>query len=191
MNPAPSAEELMARVARRDASALEQLYDEYSGAALGLALRMLGDRTVAEEVVQESFWRVWRRAETFEPDRRFLTWLFSIVHHLAIDELRKRRGRASSVELDADPDQAWDLPDEGMNVEETAWSNVAGEQVRAAMARLPQAQRTVIELAYFEGLTHQEIADRLNEPLGTVHTRARLGLLKLAEILNDLKVNER
>ncbi len=183
--------DLMTRVAARDKRALEELYDRYSAAALGLALKMLGERNTAEEIVQEAFWRVWKRATTFELGRgQFTAWLFGIVHNLAIDEMRRRRVRPNTISTDTEEDAILDLPDRNMDVAEAAFSSVTGEQVRLALKGLPDAQRNVIELAYFEGLTHQEIATRLNEPIGTIHTRARLALQKLRETLLPLQLDE-
>jgi RNA polymerase sigma-70 factor (ECF subfamily) len=183
--------ELMARVARQDKLALEELYDRYAAAALGLALKMLGERNTAEEIVQEAFWRVWKRGSTFELQRgQFTGWLFGIVHNLAIDEMRRRRVRPNTVSTDVEDDAILDLPDVNMDVAESAFSSVTGEQVRLALKNLPEAQRRVLELAYFEGLTHQEIATRLNEPIGTIHTRARLALQKLRESLMPLRLDE-
>lgn len=181
---------LMARVAQQDRRALEQLYDNYAAAAMGLALKMLGERNTAEEIVQEAFWRVWKRASTFELQRgQFTAWLFGIVHNLAIDELRRRRVRPNTVSTDAEDDSILELPDHAVDVAESAFQRVTGEQVRLALRELPDAQRSVIELAYFEGLTHQEIAARLDEPIGTIHTRARLALQKLRETLMPLQVD--
>lgn len=183
--------ELMARVAQRDKRALEELYKQYAAAALGLALKMLGERNAAEEIVQEAFWRVWKRATTFELGRgQFTAWLFGIVHNLAIDEMRRRRVRPNTISTDTEEDALLELPDTEMDVAETAFAHVKGEQVRLALNKLPDAQRSVIELAYFEGLTHQEIAARLNEPIGTIHTRARLALQKLRELLLALQLDE-
>lgn len=182
--------DLMARVAQRDKRALEQLYDRYAAAAMGLALKMLGERNTAEEIVQEAYWRVWKRASTFELQRgQFTAWLFGIVHNLAIDEMRRRRVRPNTVSTDADDESILDLPDHQADVAESALQLVTGERVRLALKELPDAQRSVIELAYFEGLTHQEIAARLNEPIGTIHTRARLALQKLRETLMPLQVD--
>jgi len=183
--------ELMARVAGRDKRALEVLYDRYASAAMGLALRMTAERNIAEEIVQEAFWRVWKRASTFDLGRgQFSTWLFGIVHNLAIDELRRRKVRPNTVSTDTEDDSILELPDEATDVAETVLQTVTGEQVRLALNGLPAAQRSVIELAFFEGLTHQEIASRLNEPIGTVHTRARLALLKLRETMLSLKPDQ-
>lgn len=183
--------ELMARVAGRDKRALELLYDRYAAAAMGLALRMTTERNTAEEIVQEAFWRVWKRAATFDLGRgQFSAWLFGIVHNLAIDEMRRRKVRPSTVSTDTEDDAILELPDEQTDVAETVLQAVTGEQVRLALDGLPAAQRSVIELAFFEGLTHQEIAAHLNEPIGTVHTRARLALQKLRETMLSLKPDE-
>lgn len=181
----------MTRVSARDKHALEELYDRYSAAALGLALKMLGERNAAEEIVQEAFWRVWKRAATFELGRgQFTAWLFGIVHNLAIDEMRRRRVRPNTISTDIEDDAMLELPDREMDVAEAAFASVTGEQVRRALSSLPDAQRSVIELAYFEGLTHQEIAARLDQPIGTIHTRARLALQKLRETLMPMRLDE-
>lgn len=181
----------MARVAKQDKRALEELYTRYSGSAMGLALRMMGERNSAEELVQEAFWRVWRRAGTFELQRgQFAPWLLGIVHNLAVDEMRRRRVRPNTFSTDANDETLMELPDRDVDVAETAFINVTAAQVRAALRQLPETQRDVIELAYFEGLTHQEIAARLNEPLGTIHTRARIALQHLRQALAPLQLDK-
>jgi len=179
--------ELAARVARRDRAAFALIYDRYAAKAFGLVLRLLGDRAVSEDVLQEAFWRVWQRADTFDASRAsFSSWLLSITHHCAIDELRRRRTRTKpdDIELDAPDDgETRDVADPETDVSESAWAGLVRDHVRQAIIQLPDAQRRVIELAYFGGLTRQEIAAQLKEPLGTVHTRARLGLSKLKELL--------
>lgn len=183
--------ELMARVVEGDRRALETLYDRSASSALGLALKILGERALAEEVVQEAFWRVWQRSSTFVAGRgQFNAWLLGIVHNLCIDELRRRRSRPVMASTDSEDDEILDLPDEAMDVAETAFQRVTGQQVRTAIQSLPEAQRQVIELAFYEGLTHQEIAERLTEPVGTVHTRARLALQKLRESLQSLHLDQ-
>lgn len=182
--------DLMARVANRDKRALEELYARHASAAFGLALRMMGERNSAEDLVQEAFWRVWRRAGTFELQRgQFAPWLLGIVHNLAIDEMRRRRARPNALSTDADDEALMELPDRDADVVETVLVQVNAAQVRAALRELPDAQRQVIELAYYDGLTHQEIAARLNEPLGTVHTRARLALQRLRQNLLPLHLD--
>lgn len=176
-------EQLMARVAGGEAAALEMLYDRYGPAAMGLALRITGYRATAEEVVQETFWRVWRKADSFHTQRgAFSSWVFSIVRNQSIDVLRRRKVSARAA--DSEDDQAVEqIPDPAADVAESVWQGVRHQQVRAAIAALPAEQRRVIELAYFRGLTRQEIAKATGEPLGTIHTRARLALQKLREAL--------
>ncbi len=157
----PSDSELAARMAQRDRAAFEQLYDRYASKAFGLVLRLLGDRAVSEDVLQESFWRAWQRASTYDPSRAsFSSWMLSIAHHTAIDELRRRRTRTKpdDVELDAMQDgETRDIADGQTDVAETAWSNVVSDQVRGAMKELPEAQRRIIELAYFGGYTAKRL----------------------------------
>lgn len=180
-------EVLIMRVIARNRDAFSMLYDRYAGRALGFATRIVGDQTLAEDVIQEAFWRVWLRAVTFDPSRASLsTWLMGIVHHCAVDELRRQRARISPVGIEAadyDPQLARDVT---TDVVEQAWLRMTCEQVRQALAKLPVAQRAVIELVFFAGCSRQEIAKWLNEPLGTVHTRARLGMLKLKDMLAPL-----
>ncbi len=175
-------EQLLAMVSRQNVRALETLYNRYSPRALGLALRILQDRDLAEQVVQDAFWRVWRKAEQYEQKKgRFSTWLFTIVHNLAIDLIRQRRG---SVSLD-EPEQAETIESQAADsdMDETISRELDGAQIRAALQSIPDTQREVIELVYFEGLSHRQVAKKLSTPLGTVHTRARLGIQKLRELL--------
>ncbi|RIK41207.1 MAG: RNA polymerase subunit sigma-70 [Chloroflexi bacterium] len=170
----------MARLRSGDDAALGELYDRYSGPAFALALRMLGERGVAEDVVQEAFLSVWRRASTFDTERGSVrAWLLSIVRNAAIDRTRGRnRQRQGDVALD---DVAYRL------AADDVWSEVAQrlerERVRAALRELPSEQRETLELAYFGGMTQAEIAARTGEPLGTVKSRARLGLRRLERLL--------
>ena len=177
-------EQLMTRVANGDAAALEVLYDRYAALIMGFAFRLLADRALSEEIVQETFWRVWRSAATFDARRGgFAGWLFGIARNLTIDLCRRRKIRPQPL---FDEEQAQPIehaPDPDVDVAETAWISIKRAQVRAALGELPAAQRTVIDLAYFRGMTRQEIAEATGEPLGTIHTRARLALQKLREIL--------
>jgi RNA polymerase sigma-70 factor (ECF subfamily) len=174
---------LLTAIQARDPDALGHLYDQYGRLAFALAYRMLGERGVAEDVVQEAFLNVWRRAESFQPGRGSVrSWLLSIVHNLAID---RRRGRYRR-ELSDLPLEVVDYSLEDANDPfETVAESLAADQVRAALSALPDDQRQAIELAYFAGLTHHEIAERLDAPLGTVKGRLRLGLRKLRAVLGD------
>ncbi|HKZ86070.1 MAG TPA: sigma-70 family RNA polymerase sigma factor [Anaerolineae bacterium] len=177
-------ESLLARAAAGDASALEALYDRYAPVVMGLALKMIGDRAAAEEIVQETFWRVWRNADAFRAQRGTATsWLFGIARNLIIDLCRRRKVRPQPAQSEDEARRVESAADPDSDVPESAWTSIKRRQVRAAMAQLPAAQRRVIELAYFGGMTRQEIAQAIGEPLGTVHTRARLALQKLRESL--------
>jgi RNA polymerase sigma-70 factor, ECF subfamily len=170
---------LIARVEARDADALSALYDMYAARLLGLAARILGDTGEAEEVLQEVFLFVWRAAATFDPARgSVLAWLLVATRSRAIDRLRTRRpaARAGLIRVDRVPDKP-DPRDVEADSATREWETLC----RAAIAELPPEQRLALELAYFEGLTHQEISQKTSTPLGTVKTRVRLGLMKLKD----------
>jgi RNA polymerase sigma-70 factor (ECF subfamily) len=180
-----SDEQLMQQVAAANPDALEALYDRYAPTVMGLAVKLIGEPSAAEEIVQEAFWRVWRNAASFERQRgAFSGWLFGIARNLAIDFFRRRRVRPQPVSDDADEQRIDRMSDPDADVPEAAWLAIQRTQVRAAMQGLPAAQRSVIEMAYYRGMTRQEIAEATGEPLGTIHTRARLALQKLREALS-------
>lgn len=178
-------EALVRRLVDGDPTALATLYDRYAGVAFSLLFRMLGDRTVAEEVLQEVFLRVWQRAATYRDSRgRFAPWLLAIAHHLAIDELRRRRRQPARVTDQEATERTLALvPDPAPDVAEATGAREERERIEAALATLPAAQRLALELAYFDGYSQTEIAARLGQPLGTVKTRIRLGLRKLRDLL--------
>lgn len=180
--------EWMRRIRERDRRALEVLYERYSAKALGLAYKILRDRDLAEEIVLDAFWRVWQRAAQFDLQRgSFATWFYGIVRHLAIDELRRRAVRPTPHD-DEQLETALALDvTRNDDVNETVTRQLDAVHVRNALKALPPSQRQVIHLAYFEGLTRQEIAQKLGQPIGTVHTRARLGLGKLRVLLAHLQ----
>ena len=182
-------ETLAAQVAQGDSAALEALYDRYASTVLGVALKVIGDQGTAEDVLQETFWRVWRSAATFQSQRgSFTSWLFRITRNLAIDAYRRRNTRPQSMTSADDAGTILDqTPDPDADVAEQAQSILKNRQVRKALTALPQVQRQVLELAYFYGMTREEIAEATGEALGTVHTRARLGLQKLREELENEK----
>ena len=180
-----SDEVLAAQVGRGNGAALEALYDRYASTVLGISLKVIGDRAAAEDVLQETFWHVWRSAATYQSQRgSFTGWLFRIARNLAIDAYRRRNVRPQAI-IDADSADALldQTPDPDMDVVDQTQSVLKNRQVRKALASLPRVQRQVIELAYFYGMTRQEIAEATGEALGTIHTRARLGLQKLREEL--------
>ncbi len=180
-----SDETLASQVARGDSGALETLYDRHASTVLAVALKIIGEQTAAEDVLQETFWRAWRSASTYRQERgSFTGWLFRIARNLAIDAYRRRNVRPQTVLEVDEADSLLDrIPDPDSNVAEQAQTALMNQRVRKVLAGLPRAQRQVIELAYFYGMTRQEIAEATGEALGTIHTRARLGLQKIREEL--------
>jgi RNA polymerase sigma-70 factor (ECF subfamily) len=178
--------ELIARVSDGDAKALEVLYDRYNRVVYSFALRIVGDPQIAEELLQEVFFRAWQQGKAFRETRgAFVTWLLSITHNMAIDEVRKRRRRPQKADSEEPELVLAGVPDTSQDVEGEVWLTTLRSTIEGAMALLPAAQREAIELAYFQGLTQREIAERLGEPLGTIKTRMRLGIQKLREHLGD------
>jgi RNA polymerase sigma-70 factor (ECF subfamily) len=176
-----SDEVLIAAFQQRDLAALEEFYDRHHGVAMAIAYRVLEDREVAEDVLQEAFLALWRQADTFRPERGSArSWFLSIVRHRAIDVTRGRVYARERISLDAlklEPS----YPD--------AWQQVGltldRERVKKAVDTLPPEQRETVMLAYFGGFTHPEIAQRTGVPLGTVKGRLRLALQKLRNLLAE------
>ena len=170
---------MLERIAGRDSQALADLYDRYAPVSLALAGRILGDRSEAEDVLQIVFTRVWQEAGRYDASKGSPTsWLLAWVRNGAIDRLRRREALRRASAHAADPGSSG-----GRGVDSS--SDLAEEKARLAraVAELPADQRQVIELAYFEGLSQTQIAQRLGEPLGTVKTRVRLGMNKLRQAL--------
>jgi RNA polymerase sigma-70 factor, ECF subfamily len=169
------------RMARGDGSAVAELYDRHSRAIYSLALRMLTDAAEAEDVVQDVFTQAWRQASRYDAARApVVGWLLVMARARALDRLRARKARISVTALDT---ATIDPADPGLALDQQAISNEEAGRVRAALAALPDGQRETIELAYYKGLSQSDIAERLSQPLGTVKTRMRAGLLKLRDVL--------
>jgi RNA polymerase sigma-70 factor (ECF subfamily) len=181
---APPDEELIARIRWREEPALEAIYDRYSRLIYTIALRIVGDRESAEEVMQDVFQAVWQSAGSFQPTGNFAAWLIGIARHRAIDATRSRRHRARAREdlLDEDRTSGAASPTDAQ-----ADILLLRAMVSAALAELPVAQRQAIELGYYGRLTHTEIAAQLGEPVGTIKSRMRMGLLKLRELLKAME----
>jgi RNA polymerase sigma-70 factor (ECF subfamily) len=182
-------EELMQRLVLRDLTAFRTLYARYSGLVYSAALRVVRDTQIAEDMVQEIFLRIWRKPESYTATRgKFATWLTSVTRNRAVDEVRSR-GRRYRHETASPEEQERELP--GPETDDPALTAELSDQRRlilTALSQLPTEQRQTIELAYFGGLTQQEISERLNQPLGTVKTRIRLGMQKLrAALTPELK----
>jgi RNA polymerase sigma-70 factor (ECF subfamily) len=173
--PRPSDGDLIRRVARRDANAFEMLYRRYARPVFGLALRRLGDRMRAEDAVQEAFAAVWRSARTYKPERGAgAPWLYAVARNAIVDRSRSRSDP---------PGEARDVPASEPGPEERTEAAYVSWRVHRALEELPQKERDVIELAYYGGLSQSEVADFLGIPLGTVKTRTRAGLGRLADLL--------
>ena len=174
-----SDEALVALVDRGNERALAELYDRFGRTAYSVALRILRDQALAEDAVQEAFLTVWRTASRYMPERaKASTWILTMVHHRAVDLVRREERRRTEP-MDDVPEAL------GASTEEIAWLGLQREQVREALARLPDPQREAIELAYYGGFTQSELADRLGEPLGTVKSRMFAGLNRLRDLLSE------
>jgi RNA polymerase sigma-70 factor (ECF subfamily) len=177
--------ELLAMACGGDAEAFEAIYDRHAPAAFSLARRICRDQGVAEDIVQDAFLSLWRGRDRYDAARgQVRTWLLGIVHNSAIDRLRRsgvhERRRASAEGIE-------DRLEAPERTEEEVAQREEATEVRGALCNLPEEQRRVIELAYFDGLTHTQIASMLDQPVGTVKGRMRLGLLKLhAQLSGEL-----
>jgi RNA polymerase sigma-70 factor, ECF subfamily len=171
-------EELMPLVGRKDPEAFEVLYDRHGGAAYSLAYRIVGDRAAAEEVTQEAFISVWRSGARFDAARGSVrSWLLSVVRNRAIDFLRSRAGKAPKLTFD--DDAVLEQRPAVERTEDEALQRETAAEIQGALGKLPGEQSKVIELAYFGGFSHSEIARILGLPMGTVKGRMRLGLEKI------------
>jgi len=166
---------LMERVRARDANAFEALYDAHHRLVYGVAMRMLGDAPGAEDITQAVFIKVWSSPELFRGGN-FAAWIVRVTRNRALDVLRSRATRGESEFPESMP--------ESEGIEEAAFARIDAQRVRAALAALPGEQREPIELGFFSGITHEEIARRSGIPLGTIKTRIRSGLRKLRSVLD-------
>ncbi len=173
--------DVLRRLIERDQAALSQLYQQYSGLVYSIALRVVRNATLAEEVTQDTFLKVWNQPTSWDASRgKFVSWLLTITRYTAIDRLRmeKRRPNQDAVELDDLRMGEYGLTDDPI------WQD--GRLLRSLLERLPPDQVQVIELAFFEGMSHSELAEYLHLPLGTVKTRVRLGLQKLRSLWTEV-----
>ncbi|MGZ4383641.1 MAG: sigma-70 family RNA polymerase sigma factor [Gaiellaceae bacterium] len=173
-----SDEAVVALVARSDEVALAELFDRFGGIAVGLAQRVLRDASLAEDAVQEAFLAVWRGAERFVPERASASaWIMTLVHRRAVDLVRREQRRRTEPLEHVEP------ADSEGSAEDIAWLRLERERIEAALRRLPDPQRELIELAYFGGFTHTELAERLGQPLGTIKSRLFAALSRLRTLL--------
>lgn len=171
---------LIARCAAGDDGALATLYDRYGRSAYGLALRIVRDASLAEDAVQEGFLAVWRGAARFDPARaKASTWLLSLVHHKAVDLVRREEARPANPTAELPETAAAD------DVPRTVLDDLERRRIDVALDLLPVPQREVLVLAYFNGLTQSELAERLGEPLGTIKSRTHAALARLRTLLAE------
>jgi RNA polymerase sigma-70 factor (ECF subfamily) len=183
-------EDLIRAVGRGDTAALETLYDRHVRGCFGLSMKVVRDPLVAEEVVQDVFTKLWSAPQSFSPERgKFSGWLLTLVYNRSVDKLRRMRAHLGHVSLPMDADGAGDqevtaiVADTGPGPDEMAWRKERGVILSGYLGKLPEEQRQAITMAYFEGLTQREIAERLRQPLGTVKTRTRAALAKMRQLL--------
>ncbi|MFN2612742.1 MAG: RNA polymerase sigma factor [Solirubrobacterales bacterium] len=173
-------EDLMPLVGDKDPIAFEVFYDRHGGAAFSLAYRIVGNRNSAEDVAQEAFLSIWRSGARYDRARGSVrSWTLGIVRNRAIDSLRREAGRAPKLHFDADEVLERMPGKQETETETTALRRETARELQGALGELPNDQSKVIELAYFGGFSHSEISEMLNEPLGTVKGRMRLGLEKI------------
>jgi RNA polymerase sigma-70 factor, ECF subfamily len=166
---------LMAALRNGDGNALKALYDKYSNLVYAVALRTLGETSAAEDVLQEVFLQIWRKPESFDPSRgSFPAWLTVLTRNRAIDVHRKRH---PEVDVDEVPITS------SLDIEDRAIRQSLAEKARAVLSTMPVEQRRDVELAFFGGLTHSEIAEKTGDPLGTIKTRIRTGLIMIRRAL--------
>lgn len=173
--------ELISRVSKQDRQAFDLFYDRYSQIIFNLCVRILRDAAEAEDVLQEIFVQIWREAERFDPTRASAkTWLFTIARSRALDRYRSRK----TVKQRLDDDAADDLSSVAVQ-EDFQHSSLMQQYVEKALQQLTPEQKKVLEMSYYEGLTQEEIAEKLGEPLGTIKSRIRAGLMKLRSYFAD------
>lgn len=176
--------ELISRISSGDEAAFAALYDRYSPGLYSLVLKIVRDEKESEDVLQEGFSHIWRRAATYDPARSSaFTWAVMILRNKAIDRLRARQRQQRTVER-ATEEFSYSL-DGAEAASEEADRREEGARVRTALQQIPDDQKKAVELAFFGGLTHEQIAEKLNAPLGTIKARIRRGLLKLRDFMKE------
>jgi len=175
---------LLQRMAQGDKAAFAELYDRFSRPLYATALRIVSDATEAQDIVHDAFLALWEKAAVFESERgTAFAWAVTLVRHRAIDRVRTRRRRSELLAAAPPADLGYHEDAAGPSADDSASLGDQARAVRAAVATLPRDQQRALELAFFSGLTQQQIAEKLSEPLGTVKARIRRGLLKLRDSL--------
>lgn len=188
-SPQDSDETLLHAIVQRDVGALEALYDRHAQIMYNLIMRIVRDPSIADEVLQDTFWQAWQKANEFHGGGAVAAWLYRIARNKSLDHLRRQKVRPQVVlsSLLADEQtMVSTLTAPGPTVEQMAERTWKQHQVRIALGTIPVEQRVCLELAYFEGMTQREIAEHMTTPVGTVKTRMRMGLEKLERMLRSV-----
>jgi RNA polymerase sigma-70 factor (ECF subfamily) len=176
---------LLQLISKQDPGALEELYDRHAQTAYSLIVRIIRDSTIADEILQETFWQVWQKASDFSGRGAVAAWLYRIARNKSLDLLRRQKARPQAVETTTEQEETalWSQLDSAdSTVEQVVEQRTTRVEIRQALAEIPDEQRHCLELAYFEGMSQRQIAEHTNTPLGTVKTRMRIGLDKLERI---------
>lgn len=178
-------ESLIRLIAKSQDDALGELYDRYNRLVYGMAFNAVGDQALAEEITQDVFMRIWNKADTYQAEQgKVINWIAGIARNRAIDVFRHQKSRLDGSSLSLEEMPFFDLPD-SLNVEGEVESRFKKLRVQQALFLLPKEQREALAMAYFRGYTHEEAAEALGQPLGTVKTRIRLGMQKLRQLLEE------
>lgn len=184
VNLQPASDEaLLALIEQQDIAAYEQLYDRHAQTAFGLILRIVRNQTTAEEVLQETFWQVWKSAAQYRSQGAAAAWIFRIARNRSLDELRRQKVRpqtADQVDLEV---AIQNTKRHYQSAEYEAERQLNAERIQHVLSEIPEEQRMCFELAYFDGLSQREIAEEINVPVGTIKSRMRIGLEKLERLL--------
>ena len=173
-----SDEVLLQAVTQKDSSAFQVLYERHAPIVYNLLICMVRNQSVAEELLQDTFWQIWQKAEQYSGRGAGIAWIHQIARHKALDQIRGQKARPAILTEDLETLE-WALPQHEPSAESEFEQNWTRQQVRQALEHIPREQRICLELAYFEGLSHHEIAEQSNTPLGTIKTRIRIGMEKL------------
>ncbi len=180
-------EQLLYLIAEQNSAAFETLYDRHARIVLSLIVRIVHDQAVAEELLQEAFWQVWKKAGDYRGSGAGAAWIYRIARNKGLDQLRRQKARPDTVDTEVDVEVLEAITaDPGVSaspVEAEVDRTWQEEQVQAGLQAIPEEQRTVLELAYFEGMSQSQISEHLSLPLGTIKTRVRLGVEKLERLL--------
>lgn len=184
-----SDEALLQLIAQRDAKAFSEIYDRHAPIMYNLIMRIVRDSAIAEHILQESFWQVWQKSASYSGSGAGAAWLYRIARNQSLDHLRRHKARPQRTNKPISSHVALSIPEGDVkltSVEMSVQRTLQCEQVREALAKIPEEQRDCLELAYFNGMTQRQIAEHMQTPLGTIKTRVRQGLKKLERILRTV-----